>query len=712
MKKILFLLSFLLGMTSLAHGQLKSAAGKQQKIYINLANGEQWVKNVWEIESITFGQDDNTLSCVAPDSSVDLGLSVAWAPFNLGASSPKGSGYLVGWGDITGQNCSTNNKYFPMANPTGNITSTQYDLAKLMWEGEWRMPTSKEMNELIDGCNWTWVEQDDSIGFLVTSKTGDGEIFLPATGIRKGTLDKEKIDNGFYWSGNLASDNQEASFLHFADGQVTLADTLRYLGLAIRPVYGKLKLGLTLATEIIGTPSQTSANIAIHMKGDLDEVSEYGILYGLNADELTKKIVTGSSAPTSESFQATLGNLSLNTTYYYTVYAVTDNQYSYSDTLSFTTQPKYTKPTAAVDLGLSVKWSPWNMGAGRESDEGLYLAWGDPTGENPDYSKGNELENIAGTDLDIAHAVWGGKWRMPSQKELQELANLTWTYKEIEGVSGYTITGTNGNSIWLPVHGYKRDGTLAYVNSGYYWSSETDNSLHPGVAQILTSNYIVSVNVSDKTWGMFIRPVYDDNSSDPVSPEVEDPYKKHAVDLGLSCYWSDCNLGAKSQSELGDFYAWGETEPKTNFSKDNYTYTDVNEESGYQVIGTKGKLISETEYDAAKAKMGGKWHMPTIYEIQELEENCTWEEATINGVSGYRVTGPNGNHIFLPYTGYMTDALYGSDSSANYWSGTIYEHGYTNQWGGTLCFSASSSEPYTHGRYRYQGCAIRPVKTK
>ena len=711
MKKIAFLLTLLLCCYSITYAQNRASASKQQKIYINLANGDQIVKNVWEVESITFTQDDNTLSCIAPQERTDLGLSVLWAPFNLGATTPKSAGYLVGWGDPTGQNYSTNNKYFPSAKPTGNITSTTNDLAKQMWEGEWRMPTSKEMQELIDECNWTWVEQEDSVGFIVSSKTNDGEIFLPVTGIRKGTLDAEKMKEGFYWTGNLASDDQEATFLGFNNETVSLADTLRYLGMAIRPVYGKLRLGITLTANIIGKPAQTTANIAVNMKGDIDEINEYGIIYGTSPKELNRKATIGTSVPTKEDYQATLENLSLNTTYYYAAYSLQNKNYSYSDTLSFTTQPKYTKPTEAIDLGLSVKWSPWNMGAGDENDEGLYLAWGDPTGETPNYSQGNKLNNIAGTSLDIAHAVWGGKWRMPTASEMAELANLEWQFEKRYGVSGWVIKGKNGNSIWMPMHGYKRDNSISNSTQGFYWTAETDNSLHPCVAEFLAENYMENQNVSDKTWGLFIRPVYDDSGITPEQPGENDPYASHAVDLGLSSYWSDCNLGGNTPTDIGDYYAWGETESKSEFSKSNYTLLDSNDESGYKVIGENGKTISGTEYDAAKVKLGGKWQMPTTYDIQELLDLCSWEETTINGVSGYKVTGTNGNSIFLPYSGYKTDNVYGNSNSGYYWSGTIYEHGYTNEWGGTIAISESGGF-WANGKYRYQGCVIRPVKIK
>lgn len=118
-----------------------------------------------------------------------------------------------------------------------------------------------------------------------------------------------------------------------------------------------------------------------------------------------------------------------------------------------------------------------------------------------------------------------------------------------------------------------------------------------------------------------------------------------AVDLGLSVMWASCNLGAESPTMFGNKYAWGETQPKSSYTASNYAY---NNSGVYTDIGSD---ISGTEYDAATANLGGGWKMPTRANFSELNSKCTWEWTSIEGQIGYKVTGPNGNSIFLPGVG-------------------------------------------------------------
>lgn len=121
------------------------------------------------------------------------------------------------------------------------------------------------------------------------------------------------------------------------------------------------------------------------------------------------------------------------------------------------------------------------------------------------------------------------------------------------------------------------------------------------------------------------------------------------VDLGLSVKWAACNMGASSPSDYGDYYAWGELQPKRKYLKQNCT---THRKRMY-------KIGSNKEYDAARADWGGSWRLPTKKEIKELIKKCKWEETTLNGRKGYKVTGSNGNSIFLPVAGYRYDtALY------------------------------------------------------
>ena len=122
------------------------------------------------------------------------------------------------------------------------------------------------------------------------------------------------------------------------------------------------------------------------------------------------------------------------------------------------------------------------------------------------------------------------------------------------------------------------------------------------------------------------------------------------VDLGLSVYWCSCNVGAESPEEYGDYFAWGETKPKSSYAKETYSYYDSNK-AQYVDIGDN---ICGTEYDAAIVNLGSDWRMPTKTEMLELVEKCTWEWVQINGINGFKVTGTNGNSIFLPASGYIS----------------------------------------------------------
>lgn len=134
----------------------------------------------------------------------------------------------------------------------------------------------------------------------------------------------------------------------------------------------------------------------------------------------------------------------------------------------------------------------------------------------------------------------------------------------------------------------------------------------------------------------------DDDDNGSGSSKTGAPKGVEAVDLGLTVKWASCNIGASKPWEYGNYYAWGETEPKTTYEKETYQFWNNGE---YINIGNE---ISNTKYDVAHVKWGGKWRMPTAGELMDLITNCTWENVTMNGINGYRVTGRNGNSIFLP----------------------------------------------------------------
>ena len=145
------------------------------------------------------------------------------------------------------------------------------------------------------------------------------------------------------------------------------------------------------------------------------------------------------------------------------------------------------------------------------------------------------------------------------------------------------------------------------------------------------------------------------NDDEPIDDENM-PY----VDLGLSVKWAKCNIGADSPEKYGDYFAWGETESKENFSKSNYTFN--------------GTELGD-DNDAAAAKLGKGWNIPTPEQFQELidNDNTEFEKCELNGVSGYRFTSRiNGKSIFMPFAGkVILDTATSIATYGFYWSNAI-----------------------------------------
>ena len=137
------------------------------------------------------------------------------------------------------------------------------------------------------------------------------------------------------------------------------------------------------------------------------------------------------------------------------------------------------------------------------------------------------------------------------------------------------------------------------------------------------------------------------------------------VDLGLSVKWATCNVGASSPEDFGNYYAWGETVTKSEYTYDNCKTNKLK-------IGDIG---GDTSYDAARATWGGNWRLPTKEEYDELVNNCTYKWTTQNEVEGMLFTSKkNGNSIFFPATGNPS----GGYPNALYWSSTPHEHDTTD----------------------------------
>ncbi len=192
-----------------------------------------------------------------------------------------------------------------------------------------------------------------------------------------------------------------------------------------------------------------------------------------------------------------------------------------------------------------------------------------------------------------------------------------------------------------------------------------------GVYEKSFSCRIVAKSVMDNTNGKPNDNNPNDNNPNDNNPNDNNPevLSYDYVDLGLpsGTLWATRNVGAENPWDYGDYFAWGETEPKEEYSSDTYTYND-------------NPSVLDAQHDAATANWGSDWCMPTQQQFQELKDNCTWKWTTRNGKNGCEVKGKNGNSIFFPATGYRLGTyLFSEGSEGNYWSSSFCSDN-SNDW--------------------------------
>ena len=180
------------------------------------------------------------------------------------------------------------------------------------------------------------------------------------------------------------------------------------------------------------------------------------------------------------------------------------------------------------------------------------------------------------------------------------------------------------------------------------------------------------------------------------------------VDLGLSVKWATKNVGASRPSDYGYHFAWGETERKKRYEWDNCfdCLNSTGDSWGTYKINGKTSISPTSGHDTARENWGGTWRMPTIDEFGELCYKCDWTWTSQGGHEGYKVTGPNGNSIFLPAAGWrIWTVRSGVGEDGDYWSSTLSSS--YSDYARYLDFNSSSHD--TYNGYRSYGRSVRPV---
>ncbi len=409
------------------------------------------------------------ISFVAPDK-VDLGCSVLWGTFNLGAKDETGRGGFFGWGDPTGENISQYQAYGDRyVTPPADLTKEhqELDIVHVTLEDKWHTPTAAQMLELLTKCTWEHVSNYQGVagldGYIVRGKEqyANNHIFIPHSGYRSGVdgngnaVYSTNTNECYYWSSQLsASPWGYGIFVKLQPGTTGSAKEQTFLGMHLRPVYG----------DGTSTPEEPEEPV----------------------------VEEDHSMDVAKTVKDAFGNDMI-------------------------------VPADGVDLGLSVKWATWNVGAtqtgidgkGKEGQYGNYYSWGSTEPQSSylssDYTL-NITERTLSAEHDAAQTKWGDGWRMPTEDECEELilnCNVSWT--SVDGVSGYRYTSRiNGKSIFMPAAGVRTSIVQNPGEYGYYWTS-TKHPSNPEQATCMVFNNTGQYNDSSQQYerfgGLQIRPV-------------------------------------------------------------------------------------------------------------------------------------------------------------------------------------------------------------
>lgn len=437
---------------------------------------------------------------------VDLGLRVNWATCNVGAIVPEEYGNYYSWGELETKEVYSEMTYkwydgatYTKYNKIDNLArlNPEDDVAHVRWGGDWRMPTAEEWDELYNSCVWKKTTQNGVSGYKITSKKNGYTncfIFLPAAGIRYGTQIDITDNQGYYWSSSISSDDPAFVRCFYFNTNNGIGNYGRYNGRSVRPVcpsetwLERLSITLEFAKDTLDIPYTTEIYAVVKDgSGDIIDTIE-PITWSSSNTRIATVDDKGVVTPLSD------GTVVISAT-------------CYGKTVSCTliVRSPFENGYEFVDLGLSVKWASLNIGATTPEEYGDYYAWGEIetksvySWDNYKYCNGSAFtmtkycnssrygeygyngfidnKSILEPGDDVAHMKWGGKWRMPTKDEYDELyANCSCVWTTQNGVAGYKITsrkpGYFNRSIFLPAAGHRLDTRLLEDGTrGNYWTS-------------------------------------------------------------------------------------------------------------------------------------------------------------------------------------------------------------------------------------------------
>ena len=287
----------------------------------------------------------------------------------------------------------------------------------------------------------------------------------------------------------------------------------------------------------------------------------------------------------------------------------------------------YTNPTGeiatAVDLGLpsGVKWASWNLGASAPEEYGGYYGWGDETGLNTstnvnEYPSANPPTDICGTQYDIAKALWGDQWRLPTYDDIKELYEQCQFYKSGNNIEA---VGPNKNSIILPLAGSREETEIFdTANYGYYWAGSLyqDDKTNAWLLNFDMANGKYGLAGGSRYYGLSIRPVY----GKPITVSVTTGNAEGITET--SAVINGAVSGVSSVITVGIIYG-----TSSNLSSISGTKKSTTSNSSYSIT-LSGLSSGTTYYYCAYAIINEKSYYGTIKSFKTQEAIST---GTLNG---------------------------------------------------------------------------------
>lgn len=253
------------------------------------------------------------------------------------------------------------------------------------------------------------------------------------------------------------------------------------------------------------------------------------------------------------------------------------------------------------------------------------------------YADDNVLTDASHGSLTNHHVVATGEARDVTHNSATILFSANYNYKESLGIKPIIIYSDTYEKSYSDSRLDENDKYASRVEINNFTSSEcqvTLTDLRP------STTYYYRVYWYKNSWNSHYGEVKS-FKTDFDSSIID------AVDLGLSVKWANMNIGATHPEDNGDRFYWGGIEACENAYQatwHNFSLSTLRDR-GY--IDENGNLCSS--YDAATQQWGSKWRMPTKEECEELVNKCSWTYTRKNSKEVFKVTGPNGNIIYLPF---------------------------------------------------------------